>query len=39
MEKKEFKQAEIEIIVFDSNEDIVTASITLAGESASGFEP
>ena len=38
MNKKEFKQVEIEIVVFDQNEDIVTASFTASGESASGFE-
>lgn len=37
--KKEFKKAEIEVIRFEKKEDIVTASITLSGESAQGFEP
>ena len=38
MDKKEFKKAETEIIVFEKNDDIVTTSIVVSGESASGFE-
>ena len=38
MDKKELKRAEVEIIVFEKNDDIVTTSITVSGESASGFE-
>ena len=37
-EKKTFTEAEVEIVVFDKNEDIVTASATVGGENAGGFE-
>ena len=42
MDKKEFKKAETEIIVFENNEDVVTASFDsfdASGEPVSGFEP
>ena len=37
--KQEFEKAEVEVIEFDEKEDVVTASFTATGESASGFEP
>ena len=37
--KQEFEKAEVEVIQFDENADVVTASIILSGEPANGFEP
>ena len=37
--KEKMEKPEIEEIRFEENNDVVTASITASGESASGFEP
>ena len=36
--KQEFEKAEIEIILFDEKNDVVTASFEASGEQAQGFE-
>ena len=41
-EKKEFAKAEVEVIRFEKTDVIATSntgSVTVGGESASGFEP
>ena len=36
--KKEFEKAEVEVIEFDENADVVTASITATAESGTEIE-